>query len=89
MDEESSNNRFQIPITWAAAGFGTLLLWAVCATLYVSDVRSETRINEIKINSLEQRQTTLEQDVKIEIRRLADKIDELMNNKKRRGYGTN
>lgn len=90
MDEvqsESLEKKYTIPITWAVAGFGTMLLWVVGATLYVADVRSETKINEVKVFSLEQRQTTLEQDVKTEIRRLADKIDELMDNKKRRKYG--
>lgn len=80
MSEYVLNEKTKIPFIWAITAIATFILWTAGATLYIGDVRSETKITEVKVLTLEQRQTILEQDLKQDLRRLGEKIDQVIMN---------
>lgn len=67
------DEKTKVPLIWIFIALTAL----AGVILYITDLRSENRINAIRIDSVEKRQDTLEKDIKQDIRDIKAALDEL------------
>lgn len=58
----------------------TSVPFLVGGLVYIADIRSDAKIADVKIQNIEKTQKVFEEDVKIELRRISDKLDTIIEN---------